>query len=129
MMLPDERTRALLWAGSFLIKLAQDKSLPFKVRRQAAVIARHITTIEDIPLMAKFRLEFGIGVGLATPWDTSWEENYPTQAPAPLHAVSFPRRVTRAGSVCTHCASASLARFGSPPQRVKPAGEVLHDKR
>lgn len=28
MTMPDERTRALLWAGGFLIELARDNSLP-----------------------------------------------------------------------------------------------------
>jgi hypothetical protein len=77
MTLPDERTRALLWAGSFLIKLARDKRLPLKVRRKAVVIARHFPTIEDISLMAQFRLECGLGVGLAAPRDVSWEEGCP----------------------------------------------------
>ena len=69
MTLPYERTRALLWAGSFLIKFARDKRLPLRVRREAVVIARQFPTIEDISLMAHFRLECGLGVGLAAPGD------------------------------------------------------------
>ncbi|WP_447584943.1 BPSL0761 family protein [Pseudoxanthomonas mexicana] len=38
MTMPDERTRALLWAGGFLIELARDDSLPLSIRRRALVI-------------------------------------------------------------------------------------------
>lgn len=41
MTLPDERTRALIWAGGFLIELALDESLSLRFRPQAVVIARH----------------------------------------------------------------------------------------
>ncbi len=53
--MPDERTRALLWAGGFLIELARDDSLPLDIRRRAVVIARHFPTIEDVSTMALFR--------------------------------------------------------------------------
>ena len=53
MTMPDERTRALLWAGSFLVELAQNESLPLNVRRQAVVIARHFPTYEDVSSMAR----------------------------------------------------------------------------
>ena len=48
MTIPHERTRAMLWAGGFLIELARDTSLPIAVRRRAVVIARHFPTIEDV---------------------------------------------------------------------------------
>lgn len=46
MTTPDERTRALVWAGGFLIELARDRSLSLDVRRRAVVIARHFPTIK-----------------------------------------------------------------------------------
>lgn len=55
MTMPKERTRAMLWAGSFLVEVARDKSLPLQLRRQAVVIARHFPTIEDIASMAHAR--------------------------------------------------------------------------
>lgn len=55
MTLPDERTRALIRAGGFLIELARDESLPLRVRQQAGVIARHFPTYEDVSNMAPFR--------------------------------------------------------------------------
>jgi len=55
MTIPVERTRALLWAGGFLIQLARDKRLPVDVRRSAVIIARHFPTIEDVAHMAMFR--------------------------------------------------------------------------
>ncbi len=76
MTMPDERTRALLWAGGFLIELARDTSLPLLVRRRAVVIARHFPTVEDIASMALFRHSSGLGIGLATPGEaTGWAED------------------------------------------------------
>lgn len=77
MTIPVERTRALLWAGGFLIELARDKRLPVDVRRSAVVIARHFPTIEGIAHMARFRHEpSGLAVGLAGPQETpSWVED------------------------------------------------------
>lgn len=56
-----ERTRALVWAGGFLIELARDRSLPLEIRKQAVVIARHFPTIEDISAMALLRYPIGYG--------------------------------------------------------------------
>lgn len=77
MTIPVERTRALIWAGGFLIELARDKRLPVDIRRSAVVIARHFPTIEDVAFMAMFRHEpSGLGVGLAPPEETpSWAED------------------------------------------------------
>lgn len=52
MTTPDERSRALVWAGGFLIELALDKSLPLQTRQRAVIIARHFPTIEQLELMA-----------------------------------------------------------------------------
>ena len=67
MTTPVERTRALLWAGSFLMELARDKNLPLGVRRQAVVIARHFPTVEDISSMALTQDPMGFSPGLASP--------------------------------------------------------------
>lgn len=67
MTMPDERTRALLWAGGFLVELARDGSLSLDIRRRAVVIARHFPTIEDVSAMAQFRHSSGLGMGLASP--------------------------------------------------------------
>ena len=67
MTLPDERTRALIWAGGFLIELARDESLPLSVRQQAVTIARHFPTYEDVSNMAMFRHSSGLGIGLEDP--------------------------------------------------------------
>ena len=76
MTMPDERTRALLWAGSFLIELARDKSLPVDVRRRAVVIARHFPAIEDVAAVALFRHSAGLGLGLAAPSETAgWQDS------------------------------------------------------
>lgn len=44
----DERVRALVLAGGFLIQISRDQSLPLDLRRQATVIARHFPTIENV---------------------------------------------------------------------------------
>ncbi|HEY9144630.1 MAG TPA: BPSL0761 family protein [Arenimonas sp.] len=44
----EERARALVWAGGFLVQISRDSSLPLELRRQATVIARHFPTIEDV---------------------------------------------------------------------------------
>jgi hypothetical protein len=73
MTMPDERTRALVRAGGFLIELAQDENLPLAVRRQAVVIARHFPTIEQVSTMAMFRHTSGLGIGLVDPNENlSW---------------------------------------------------------
>ena len=76
MTMPDERTRALLWAGGFLIEIARDKRLPSDIRRSAVVIARHFPTIEDVSAMAHFRHPSGLGVGLASPQECpAWTDD------------------------------------------------------
>ena len=76
MTIPVERTRAMLWAGGFLIELARDDGLPFAVRQQAVVIARHFPTVEDVAFMARFRHPTGLGVGLVTPEEAGpWAED------------------------------------------------------
>ena len=69
MTMPDERTRAMVWAGGFLIELARDKTLPLSVRQRAVVIARHFPTIEDISFMALDQRPTGFGVGLSNPYE------------------------------------------------------------
>jgi hypothetical protein len=67
MTLPNERTRALLWAGGYLIELARDDSLPLEIRRHAVLIARHFPTIEDVAAMALLRHPIGHAAVLAPP--------------------------------------------------------------
>lgn len=65
--MPTERTRALVWAGGFLIELARDRALPLDVRKRAVVIARHFPTIEDISAMALLRYPIGHQTALTSP--------------------------------------------------------------
>ena len=48
MSTPDEKARALVWAGGFLVQISRNPSLPLELRRQATFIARHFPTIEDV---------------------------------------------------------------------------------
>lgn len=74
MTMPNERTRALLWAGSFLVEVARNKSLPLELRRQAVVIARHFPTIEDIGSMATPQYTALFGSPLAHPSEVDWRD-------------------------------------------------------
>jgi hypothetical protein len=67
MTTPVERTRALLWAGGFLIEVARNKTLPLDVRRAAVVIARHFPTIEDVSSMSVTPMGRFPGPMLASP--------------------------------------------------------------
>jgi hypothetical protein len=48
MTMPDERTRALLWAGALLVHLNGDPRVPMELRRTATSIARHFPSVEDV---------------------------------------------------------------------------------
>lgn len=74
MTMPDERTRALLWAGGFLIDIAQDESLPLPLRRRAVTIARHFPTIEDVAWIAESIRDSVLSIGLASPENALPEE-------------------------------------------------------
>jgi len=71
MTLPDERTRALLWAGGFLIEVARDKRIPVSVRQRAVEIARHFPTVQQISFMAMVDAGTSPDPALARPEDIS----------------------------------------------------------
>lgn len=75
MTMPDERTRALLWAGGFLVELARDETLPLAVRQRAVEIARHFPTVQDVSQMALFRDPSGLDMRLTSPSETDgWKD-------------------------------------------------------
>lgn len=74
MTMPEERTRALIWAGGFLIELARDNRLPLDIRQRAVVIARHFPRIENVALMAALRHPPGVGLEVAPPDEASWAD-------------------------------------------------------
>ena len=67
MTMPDERTRSLLWAGSFLVDIARDEALPVSIRRRAATIARHFPTVEDVTWLAESIRDSVLSIQLASP--------------------------------------------------------------
>ena len=67
MTMPDERTRALLWAGCFLVDIARDETLPVSIRRRAATIARHFPTVEDVAWLAESIRDSVLSIQLASP--------------------------------------------------------------
>lgn len=50
--MPNERARALVLAGGFLVSVANDLKLPLAVRRRAIVIARHFPTTYEVAFAA-----------------------------------------------------------------------------
>lgn len=78
MTTPNERARSLIQAGGFLIELANDKSLPLAVRRNAVAIARHFPTAHDVSFAASHSPSFGLGLELESPGDiAAWAKDYP----------------------------------------------------
>ena len=67
MTIPEERLRALLWAGGLLIEIANDVSVPLPVRRRAVVIARHFPTVEELSRAAQQEGPFGSALEVASP--------------------------------------------------------------
>lgn len=97
MTMPDERTRALIWAGSFLVELARDSSLSPAIRRKAVVIARHFPTLEDVKgLAAQLEFPSGFGPSLAFPHNAEdWLKSSPCGPllhSTPLHSTPLARR-------------------------------------
>lgn len=75
MTMPDERTKALLWAGGFLVELARDETLTLAVRQRAVEIARHFPTVQDVSQMALFHDPSGLDIGLTSPRETDgWKD-------------------------------------------------------
>jgi len=77
MTTPHERSRALVWAGGFLIELARDERLPLEIRQHAVMIARHFPTIEQISHLAATTASspFPFGIELEEPEaNPEWRE-------------------------------------------------------
>jgi hypothetical protein len=56
MTMPNERTRALIWAGEFIQDLLNFEiypDLPERIKGQAAVILRHYPSLSEIESLAK----------------------------------------------------------------------------
>lgn len=59
MTIPYERTRAVLWAGGFLVQLNYDRRVPIDVRRTAHQIARHFPTAEEVRTLSHLQMADG----------------------------------------------------------------------
>ena len=80
MTMPDERTRAVLQGGAFLIRIARDKSLPVQLRQQAVMIPRHFPTTEDVSAIASSHVSPLFGSYFADPAEVEWQGD-PTEEP------------------------------------------------
>lgn len=80
MTMPDERSRAVLWAGGFLVQLNYDRRIPIDVRRTAHHIARHFPTAEEVRTLAHLQMADGTGGMFERPSDVGdWRESCPGQ--------------------------------------------------
>lgn len=75
MTTPTERTRALLWAGSLLVHLSEDETLPLPLRRRAMTIARHFPTLEDVSWITESLRESVFSIQMASPEQVLAEES------------------------------------------------------
>lgn len=80
MTTPDERTRAILWAGGFLLEVAHDKSLPVRLRRKAVAIARHYPLMSEIAGWHRQMNTTMFGSPLVPPEDVYQKEDFPQGA-------------------------------------------------
>jgi hypothetical protein len=53
MTMPDERTRALRWAGELLREVAASTQVPEELRREARAVLRHYPTASAIAQIAR----------------------------------------------------------------------------
>ena len=57
--MPDERTRAVRFAGEFLREVSKKEGVAEELKRQAWVILRHYPGTRDIEYQAKYRHDEG----------------------------------------------------------------------
>lgn len=62
MTTPDERSRAIYWAGCLLIHLNNNAEVPLRIRRAANGIARHFPTVEELEGLALLKAWDGGGM-------------------------------------------------------------------
>lgn len=78
MTMPDERTRAVLWAGGLLVLLNGDRRVPMEIRQAATQIARHFPTRSDVAGASRLKLLGEYGSLFAHPRDCpGWEDSCP----------------------------------------------------
>lgn len=75
MTTPTERTRALLWAGSLLVDLSEDETLPLPLRRRAVTIAGHFPTLEDVSWITESLRASVLSIQMASPEQVFAEES------------------------------------------------------
>ena len=63
MTMPDERTRALRWAGEFLLKVQLGDEFLEAIKREAKVILRHYPRDFEIKLQARLDADRARHVG------------------------------------------------------------------
>jgi len=57
MTMPNERTRAVIQTGEFLLELARDASLPERIRQDAKFLLRHYPSPDQVLLAGRIEEE------------------------------------------------------------------------
>lgn len=68
MTIPEERTRALKWAGEFLVEVLRTPECPQELREQARMILRHYPDAASIERRAHSFATEVVGPWLAPEW-------------------------------------------------------------
>lgn len=93
MTMPDERTRAVLWAGGLLVQLNGDRRVPMEICQAATHIARHFPTRNDVAGASRLKLLGEYGSLFAHPRDCAgWEDSCPMRPLAEGNRLRWPTK-------------------------------------
>ncbi|WP_459743586.1 BPSL0761 family protein [Pseudomonas sp. 3A(2025)] len=87
--MPNERTRAVIQTGEFLLELSRDRSLPERIRRDAKFLLRHYP--DQFQMLLAGRIEEGSDPSIwpmGPVFSSSIENSHHSLGSDPLHAQS-----------------------------------------
>lgn len=88
MTMPNERTRAVIQTGEFLLELSRDSSLPERIRRDAKSLLRHYPNPFLMLLAGRIEEASGPDVSLMGPvFSSSTESSYHS----PIAYAAYPK--------------------------------------
>jgi hypothetical protein len=95
MIMPLERSCAVLWAGGLLVQLNSDRRVPMDIRLTATRIARHFPTVEDVEHAATLSMLGQHGHIFEHPRDCpAWQESCPGSPLTHRTRLSWPSEDT-----------------------------------
>lgn len=89
MSMPNERTRAVIQTGEFLLELSRDQSLPERIRRDAKFLLRHYPDQFQMLLAGRIEEDSDPSIWPMGPvFSSSIENSYYSLSSDPLHTQS-----------------------------------------